>query len=70
MKSGHEYDLISRFNFSAAIRGNNSFSHHFFHIHKNHFKRINDLSKQSFMQGNHVSFKKTCALTRIKDINI
>lgn len=52
-------------NFNTIIGGTNSNSHHLFHTHKNHFKGINDLSKLiSFVQVNHVSFKKTCALAQ------
>lgn len=45
--------------------GTNSYSHHLFHTHKNHFRGVNDLSKLiCFVHINHVSFKQTCALAQ------
>ena len=51
---------------NPQLRGTSSKSHHFFHTYKDHFKGIYyDLSKLiSSVQGNHVSFKKTCALAQ------
>lgn len=50
------------------IRETNSISHHLFHIRKDHFKGINDLSKLiGIVPVNHVSFEKTCALAQVQE---